>query len=117
MASDDDGNNVIQGPWLGTGKADTKRGPFKEIEYDFQKYEYFLVMGWKHPVINDPQVLAIPIRPKKTVEQIMRRYRDGGGVWLNPFHPKEAADGINVEGVWYPWPPVVIEIQKRRKKS
>ena len=115
--NDNDNDNVIQGPWLKPTQEDNARRTLKEIRYDFSAYDYFLVMGWRHPVIPHPQVLAIPIRPKKTVEAIMRRYQEGGGVWLNATHSSEQEDGIAVEGVWYPWPPVVAEVQKRRKKS
>ena len=120
VVDDDDkkgNNNVIQGPWLKPNEKENGRRPLREIKYDVETYEYFLVMGWKHPVIPHPQILAIPIRPKKTVESIMQRYHEAGGVWLNASHQKETEDGIDVEGVWYPWPPIVIEVQKRRKKD
>ena len=116
--SDDDGkSNVIQGPWLGVGKADHDRKPLKDIPYDFENFDYFLVMGWKHPTVPAPQILAVPIRRKKPVEMIFRRYQEGGGVWLAPNNQREYEDGITVIGTWYPWPPIVAEVQKRRKKS
>ncbi len=110
-------DNVIQGPWLGVGKADTDRKPLRDIQYDFETFDYFLVMGWKHPAFPDPQILAVPIRSKKPVESIFRRYQQSGGVWLDPSRQQEYKDGITVEGTWYPWPPIVAEVQKRRKKS